>query len=332
MLTTDQIASLEFTSIRRAQDRLRQLREMGMVFAFRESLYGGGTSQTRHALGYLGARLVAAQRAQKPPTPAAHALGLERLACSPTLGHRLGVNGFFCALAAHRNPARHRGTENPNPVVKGLTQWWSEKQCADVFWNTYSDTDDHIRPDGYGCWEHHGHAVRFFLEYDTGTESLSTVTRKLADYQSFPTDSFGILLFWLHSARRETGLRAALGRTLGAFDPGIVIATTASELTGLHGPAGPVWALWTGHNGDTATDRLRLADLSERGPRIAHHPSTGQPYNEASFDHYDPQVHDLFRPGQTRSITPSPDQTILESPYPTDHDAIEIEIPRQESD
>src|SRR5206468_2897962 len=128
-----QIASLEFTSTHRAQDRLRKLREMGMLFAFRESRYGGGTSQTRHALGYPGARLIAAQRAQKPPTPAAHALTLERLACSPTLRHRLGVNDFFCALAAHRNPARHLASA---AKLDGLTQWWSERQCAEVFWTS----------------------------------------------------------------------------------------------------------------------------------------------------------------------------------------------------
>lgn len=119
--TTDQIASLEFASVRRAQDRLRKLREMSMLFAFRESLYGGGTSQTRHALGYSGARLIAAQRAQTPPAPAKYALGLERLACSPMLTHRLGVNGFFCALAVHRNPARRHNPDPPEPV-QGLTQ------------------------------------------------------------------------------------------------------------------------------------------------------------------------------------------------------------------
>ncbi len=206
MFTTDQIAALEFTSIRRAQDRLAKLREMGMLFAFRESLYGGGTSQTRHALGYLGARLIAAQRAERPPTPAAHALMLERLACSPTLEHRLGINGFFAALAAHRNPARYPDTA----ALEGLTQWWSERKCADQFWTSVvPDRDPQIRPDGYGCWEHDRHTVRFFLEYDTGTETLSTVAAKLADYQGFPTDSFGILLFSLHSSRRETGLRTA---------------------------------------------------------------------------------------------------------------------------
>ncbi|ATL69814.1 hypothetical protein CRH09_30250 [Nocardia terpenica] len=298
VLTTDQIASLEFSSIRRAQDRLAKLREMGMLFAFRESLYGGGTSQTRHALGYLGARLIAAQRAEKPPTPAAYALSLERLACSPTLEHRLGVNGFFAALAAHRNPARHPDAT----VLDGLTQWWSERQCAEQFWTAF-ERDPQIRPDGYGCWEQDGHAVRFFLEYDTGTETLSILAAKLTDYQGFPSDSFGILLFSLHSARRETGLHAALRRILGSGNPGLVIATTARDLAHPDGPAGPIWALWTGESGDTVTERLRLAELPERGPRIPHHSSGGQPYNEAAFDHYDRQVRDLFVADQPQAVT-----------------------------
>ncbi|MGW5229381.1 replication-relaxation family protein [Nocardia niigatensis] len=290
VLTTDQIASLEFTSTRRAQDRLHKLREMGMLFAFRESFYGGGTSQTRHALGYPGARLIAAQRAEKPPTPAAYALSLERLACSPTLHHRLGVNDFFCSLAAHRNPARR----SASATGEGLTQWWSERQCAEQFWTSVADRDPEIRPDGYGCWEQGGRAVRFLLEYDTGTETLPTVTDKLANYQRFPTDSFGILLFSLHSARRETGLRTVLRRVLGGVDPGLVIATTARDLTDAHDPAGPVWALWTPQCGDAVTERFPLAELPERGPRITHRPSTGQPYNEAAFDHYDSEVRDLF--------------------------------------
>ncbi|MGW5227781.1 replication-relaxation family protein [Nocardia niigatensis] len=283
VLTTDQIATLEFTSTRRAQDRLRKLREMGMLFAFRESLYGGGTSQTRHALGYLGARLVAAARAEKPPTPGAHALMLERLACSPTLAHRLGVNDFFCALAADRNPARHRDTAHPEPVA-GLTHWWSERQCTICFrLDLYSGETVGLRPDGYGCWEQYDRAVRFFLEYDTGTESLTTLTSRLAVYQRFPTDEFGILLFSLHSSRRETALRAALRQAVPSHLPSITIATMARDHAHPYGPAGPVWALWTPQS-DAVTQRVRLADLPERGPRVAHRTETGQPYNEAAFD------------------------------------------------
>ncbi|AYF78117.1 hypothetical protein D7D52_34655 [Nocardia yunnanensis] len=304
VLTTDQIASLEFTSTRRAQDRLAKLRQMGMLFAFRESLYGGGTTQTRHALGYSGARLIAAQHAERPPTPAAHALSLERLACSPTLEHRLGINGFFTALAAHRNPSHH-----PEAIaLEGLTQWWSERQCAEQFWTSPLDPTS-IHPDGYGCWEQDGHTVRFFLEYDTGTETLANVSAKLSDYQGFPTDQFGILLFSLHSSLRETGIRTALRRTLGYGDPDLVIATTARDLTTDYDPARPVWALLTAGNSNTATERLRLAELPKRGPHIAHHSSAGQPYNEASFDRHDPHIRDLFanHPQSSGSSRPTPD-------------------------
>ncbi|WP_024800172.1 replication-relaxation family protein [Nocardia sp. BMG51109] len=299
--TTEQIASLEFASVRRAQDRLRKLREMGMVFAFRESLYGGGTTQTRHALGYSGARLIAAQRAQTPPAPAKYALSLERLACSPMLDHRLGVNGFFCALAAHRNPTRPGSAASES--VQGLTQWWSERQCAEMFWTNPSG-DDQLHPDGYGCWERDGRAVRFFLEYDTGTESLKTVVSKLADYQGFPTNKFGILLFSVHSARREAGLRTALSRAFDSYGPDVAIATTSRDLAHPDGPAGPVWALWT-TGGGAVTERLPLADLPERGPRITHHTSVEHPYNEAAFDHHDPQIQNLLYPNQVRPTPPT---------------------------
>ncbi|WP_330178747.1 replication-relaxation family protein [Nocardia sp. NBC_01503] len=317
VLTTDQIAALEFTSTRRAQDRLRKLREMGMLFAFRESLYGGGTSQTQHALGYLGARLIAATRAEKPPAQGAHALMLERLACSPTLAHRLGVNDFFCALAAHRNPARHRDTANPEPVA-GLTHWWSERQCTDCFrLDLYSGETVRLRPDGYGCWEQNDHAVRFFLEYDTGTESLTALTGKLATYQRFPTNEFGILLFSLHSSRRET----ALHRAISGYLPDITIATVARDHMHPDGPAGPVWALWTPQS-DAAAQRLHLADLPERGPRIAHHTGTSQPYNEAAFDPNAPDIRAVLdsncaRSGVTHPIasTDRSEQIIIETDF-----------------
>jgi hypothetical protein len=50
VLTTNQIVAIEFASVLRAQDRLR---EPGAVFA----------------LGYLGTRLIAAQRGEKPAAP-----------------------------------------------------------------------------------------------------------------------------------------------------------------------------------------------------------------------------------------------------------------------
>jgi hypothetical protein len=311
VLTTNQIAAIEFLSVRRAQDRLRHLRELGVVFAFRESYVRGGTSQTRYALGYLGARLIAAQRAERPPAPKAYTESLERLALWPKLDHQLGVNDFFCALAAHRNPARLR-EEGREGEVSGLTQGWSEKRCTEFFWRCQgAGRETRLCPDGYGCWEEHGRAVRFFLEHDTGTESLAKVRGKLDDYSDFPTDAFGVLLFSVHSARREIALRAALRPALGGGDPGFVIATAARDPRGAYGhadgPAGPVWGLWTPRSGESVPRRYRSAELPQRGPSVEHSVSnTDQPLNEAVFDRMDPEmsrrIHSSARTGRAGGL------------------------------
>ncbi|TKG59636.1 hypothetical protein FCN18_36635 [Prauserella endophytica] len=310
VLTTNQIAAIEFLSVRRAQDRLRNLRELGVVFAFRESYVRGGTSQTRYALGYLGARLIAAQRAEKPPAPKAYTESLERLALWPKLEHQLGVNDFFCALAAHRNPARLR-EEGREGEVGGLTQWWSEKRCTEFFWRYLgAGRETRLRPDGYGCWEEAGRAVRFFLEHDTGTESLAKVTGKLDDYSDFPTDAFGVLLFSVHAPRREIALRTALHRALVGHDPGFVIATAARDPYGAYGhadgPAGPIWGLCTPRSGDSASRRYRLAELPQRGPSVEHSASnTDQPLNEAAFDPDDREMSRRIHTAQPEPAEPA---------------------------
>nr|WP_042187951.1 replication-relaxation family protein [Kibdelosporangium sp. MJ126-NF4]CEL17460.1 hypothetical protein [Kibdelosporangium sp. MJ126-NF4]CTQ91313.1 hypothetical protein [Kibdelosporangium sp. MJ126-NF4] len=291
VLTTRQVAAIEFTSIRRAQDRLRRLYELGVLFTFRQSYANGGTSETRFALGYVGKRLICALRAKTPPAPKVYAESLERLVVWPKLEHHLGVNDFFCDLAAHRNPARH----SKYGVSGGtLTQWWPEKRCVEFFWSS-SGHEVRLRPDGYGCWEHHGRAVRFFLEHDTGTESLTVVTRKIADYSAFPTDRFGILLFSVHSTKREIALRAALSRAQAGYDPGFVIATAARDHGHVDGPAGPVWAIWDPRDSTAPVRRYRLEELPERGPRVNHRAiGPDEPLSEAAFDPNDRQMMDLI--------------------------------------
>ncbi|MGW4211716.1 replication-relaxation family protein [Lentzea sp. NPDC004789] len=277
VLTTNQIAAIEFSSVRRAQDRLRQLRELGVVFAFRDSYSAGGTSQTRYALGYRGARLIAAQRAAKPPAPGAYAERLERLGLWPKLAHQLGVNDFFCGLAAH---ARTR------PDAR-LTQWWPEKVCTEFFWNKTTK----LRPDAYGCWEEQGRRVRFFLEHDTGTEPLSKVVAKLSDYTGFRTDAFGVLLFSVHSSQRERNLRSALRQQLGYENPRFLIATSSRDHDHPDGPAGPLWAAWSSL--EHVRERQRLSELPQRGPNIAlHKPLNGIPFSEAAWD---PEDHAMTR-------------------------------------
>ncbi|TNC20090.1 hypothetical protein FG385_31640 [Amycolatopsis alkalitolerans] len=316
VLTTNQIAAIEFLSVRRAQDRLRHLRELGVVFAFRESYLRGGTSQTRYALGYLGARLIAAQRAEKPPAPKAYTETLERLALWPKLQHQLGVNDFFCGLAAHRNPARLREAGREGEV-SGLTQWWSERRCTEFFWKHQDGGETRLRLDGYGCWEEHGRTVRFFLEHDTGTEPLAKVTGKIDGYAAFPTDAFGVLLFSVHSSRREIALRAALRRALAGGDPGFVIATAARDHD--DGPAEPIWGLWIPRNGDSVTRRYRLAELPQRGPAVEHSTSpTGQPLNEAAFNPNDREMLRRIEGPPPKRATPN--STV----YPDDVDDVTL--------
>jgi hypothetical protein len=66
------------------------------------------------------------------------------------LAHRLGVNGFLCALIeAGRNNDGH-----------GLAKWVPER--------TVRKADGWIRSDGYGVFLHPGGALDFYLEYAVG--------------------------------------------------------------------------------------------------------------------------------------------------------------------
>ncbi len=54
--------------------------------------------------------------------------------------------------------------------------WWSERRCA-------AEWGDFVRPDAYGVWEEGGDRVEFFVEHDTGTETLARVAAKLDGYR-----------------------------------------------------------------------------------------------------------------------------------------------------
>jgi hypothetical protein len=291
VLTTDQLAAVAFGSVRRAQDRLARLAGMGVLWRFRFSLAAGGTSPAHYALGYVGARLAAAARSAAPPRPAAWQQRLERLAESPQLRHRLGANGVFIDLAgyARTHPDQVAGPDG----VGGVTMWWPPERAA-RFFVAYPGAGEQtvLRPDGYGCWEAAGRVVRFFLEYDTGTESHTVLADKLAAYTDVPAARFGILAFTVGSRRREANLHRALRAALGPTGPELVIATMSRDHGHPDGPAGPVWTLWTPDRPSPAgARRHRLAELPQRGPRIAHHDGlAGQPYSQAAFSEADPEV------------------------------------------
>lgn len=147
----------------------------------------------------------------------------------------LGVNQFFCALV---NYARgHPGCE--------LAQWLPERAATDA-------CGEMVRPDGYGHWRQDGGSLRFWLEYDTGTETLPRLVEKInTDYRYLSRRLAYPVLFWLPSRARETNLHTALARI--EVHP-VTVATTTSDVEPVH-PADPVW--WACGR----QERVRLIDI-----------------------------------------------------------------------
>ncbi|WP_258563044.1 replication-relaxation family protein [Streptomyces phytophilus] len=248
VLTTDHLTYLLFPSRSRAQHRLLELTRMGVLFRAQPYRAAGGSKPFHYLLGYRGAELLAAQAWADPPRPSVHANWIRRTLESPRLGHLLGVNDFFAALAAL---GRRAGLAEG----EGLLAWHSEDWVRD-------HDPASILPDGYGLWVEGGRALGFYLEHDTGTESLSQVAEKMDRYQRRrkyqPATARllrGMVLFSVASRRREDGLRNALWTRCGP----IPVATTNRALSGPLGPAAEVWSLLTAE--PRQARRVRLGDL-----------------------------------------------------------------------
>jgi hypothetical protein len=217
----------------RARNRLNTLHDRGVLDRFRH-FQRPGSQSWRWTLGPVGAAVVAAAREQTPPRPSAVRDLTARLAVSPTLRHRLAVNGFFVALLAY---ARTRDGAR-------LARWWNETRCREA-------TGNLVRPDGHGVWVVCGRAVPFWVEVDLGTETVRRVAGKLTGYAHLAgTRRAYPVLFWLPGTAREANLHALLSRS--GIPHGLTVATgTAQD----GDPAGPAWHV-PGHPG-----RVTLADL-----------------------------------------------------------------------
>jgi len=232
VLTTEQLAAVFFDSLVSAQHRLVTLYRLGVLERFR-ALRPVGSESWRYSLGPAGAALVAAERGEEAPRPTTVRAQVTRLAAGPRTTHAVGVNGFFCSLAAYAR--RHAGCQ--------LAEWWSERRTA-------AEWGDLVRPDAYGEWAEGAQSVSFFLEYDTGSESLARVAAKLAGYADVAAaeGTARPVLFWLARPGREAELHRVIGRAP------VPVATAAASVGAC--PAEAVW--WpVGRAGD----RLRLAEL-----------------------------------------------------------------------
>jgi hypothetical protein len=205
-----------------------------------------GSAPWHYTLGAAGAAIHAAATGAPLPRPAEITERVLRLHHSRQLAHRVGVNDFFTRLLGHtrNNPGRYQ-----------LTEWWPEHEIT-------AACDRIVHPDGYGVWTDTTApaTVGFFVEHDTGTETLDTLLAKIDRYGEIALGDSQFarapVLFHLPTSGRETSLHAAITRRHGRRGPAARVATTTHELTATAGPAARIW------RPAGARHRLALAELA----------------------------------------------------------------------
>jgi Replication-relaxation len=253
VLTSAQIHSLAFGGARTMRKRLVLLTVQLRVLDRFRPLVALGTAPEHYVLGPAGAAWLAAAQGVNLKAFGYHRHRAHQIAASRQLAHTVGTNAFFTALAAgHRT----------DPASGQLAAWWSEKRCLRLW-------SDLARPDGYGHYTlaapgadpAAARHVRFFLEYDTGTEALTRLPAKLPGYARLAaaTGRAGLVLFYLPSATREENLHALFARERAP----VPVATTSPDALTVarSGPAGPVWRPVTARPRHRAAERLPLIDL-----------------------------------------------------------------------
>ncbi|MFE7276824.1 replication-relaxation family protein [Streptomyces sp. NPDC057623] len=245
VLTTHQIASLAYTSLRSAQRRLRTLHQHAVLDSFRP-LTQTGSAPEHYTLGPAGAAVLAAHTGCDLADLGWRPSHTGRIAYSPSLGHDLGVNELLTHLAAH-------GRTTPET---GLSLWLSERSCARRW-------GDIVRPDAYAHYRNGDHLLPFFLEYDTGSQPLARVEAKLTGYAAFATaaDARPALLIHTRTASRDQALRRRLAAP--ARELGLYLATSSADFT----TAEP-WGPWWSPLGPGDTRRTTLTGLAARWPRL----------------------------------------------------------------
>lgn len=241
VLTTHQLTALAFGTASGARRRLNRLRQRGVLDYFRPLLVSG-SAPAHWVLAPAGAAVLAAEAAIEVRELGYRPDRALAIAHSLHLAHTLGINDWFTALACDPDPAA------------SLLAWWSQYRCA-ALWG------DLARPDGYGRFTSAATTLDFFLEYDLGTMTLSTVAAKLSGYAELARTSAVItpVLFWTPTLARETAMRKELRHShTGLADPDLVpVATAAAELA----HASPAERVWSPLE-STGGQRVTLAPLA----------------------------------------------------------------------
>ncbi|MEU4524727.1 replication-relaxation family protein [Amycolatopsis sp. NPDC024027] len=261
VLTSAQIQNAAFPSSRSTRQRLRELYLWCAVSRF-QPFRQLGSAPMHYVLGPAGAAVLAAEHGLEVKDLGYRHDRAMAIAHSQRLAHTIGVGDFFTSLIARsRDPIRSG---------EGVTAWWSETRCARHF-------GDLVIPDAYGRWHSTTGELEFFLEHDTGSESLTKLARKLLAYARL-ADSTGIatpVLFWLPTSRREAGARSALARIHAELDRtgDVPVATAAADLlnsdTACPSPAVEVWLPLNATSAKQASPRYELGELTRAWPALA---------------------------------------------------------------
>ena len=226
ILATEQITALAFGGARTARARLNELTGLALIERTRSNPAGPGASSYLYTLAPAGAVLLAAERDQDLKTLRYDRARTRRAALRPDLPHSLGCNTLMIRLAtSHRTGATGQ-----------LTTWLGALSCLRRW-------GDEIRPDAYGHYTHRevpGADCGFFIEYDTGSESITQLAAKVRGYVRFARNHTGhhpILIHTSHPAR-EARLHTLLRETHGTCP--VPIATATAPL--------PHEATWLAHN------------------------------------------------------------------------------------
>ena len=221
-LDRDQVEQLFFPSRRVSQRRIKWLRDHGLVYRWPMIEPPGWTRL--HSLLLLsprGARVLAACLGQDP-RPLVRLSQDCRDHCF-NVGHDLGANAFFVALAV----------ESRSLADEGLYHWVGEDRCRRLL-REDAGPRHAPAPDGWGRYLISGREITFFLEWDRGTESVERLRRKSGNYIRFYANRRQAnsvhVLFVFPSAGKEAAYHKSLADELPGDKLCCVFWTTTVEM------------------------------------------------------------------------------------------------------
>lgn len=213
ILTTEQITTVAFGAPRTARARLNELTGLGLIERTRSNPASPGASSYLYTLAPHGAALLAAERDMDLKALRYDRARVQRAAIRPDLRHTLGCNNLMIRLAVSHDADQ----------AGHLVTWLGALSCLRRW-------GDEVRPDAYGHYAAQGAAgseCGFFLEYDTGSESVTQLAAKVRGYVRFARNHTGHHPILIHTSHpsREARLHALLSETHGTCPVPIATAT-----------------------------------------------------------------------------------------------------------